>query len=444
MIVPAGLMPNLRVTSKGHEAAVFELEGEQFTIGREPDNTIRLTHTSVSKHHALLTVDNGDFKVWDLHSTNGVIVNDESTVVRSLKDGDRIVLGEIELCFESSDKTITQRRPLPPEISAPPVRKVIPQPDPAPAAAQPVRQSPLRSVAPTQVAAEKQAVVPSLMTTPVQSGPKPVVAEIHRPQTSEQQTGDREREVAPVRPLGLGGRLSGLFSRRPAPQVDQSADPSPPVVELKNPIQPPPRLVADAPQSNVETVPLPVPAKIQPQPVTPAETKFAPGPIATAPEMKVEVVARPPPVPRPEAKIVPKPTTDMPQAKAESVATAVSEKLQPRPPVGGVVADKPIGTTVDVKSSVAVRPLGKETSRTTRAQPVTQAEPAISSSLKKPFRLVPLFAGSAGIGVVLIYLSYVMELSPIALFLGLAFGNTGLLGLLIVLLTHYGADAEQT
>ena len=101
-------MAKMYVIAEGLHGRSFGLDGEYFTIGREPDNAICLDHTSVSKHHAMVTVENGDFKLWDLHSTNGVIVNGQPTVLSHLKDGDKIVLGEIELRFELNHKRATQ------------------------------------------------------------------------------------------------------------------------------------------------------------------------------------------------------------------------------------------------------------------------------------------------------------------------------------------------
>src|SRR5437667_12904722 len=102
-------MSQLRVTSPVLNGAVFELSGEFFTIGREPDNNIQLDHTSVSKHHAMLKIDNGDFKLFDLHSTKAIVVNRERRVVAHLREGDRILLGEIELCFEAKRKEAAKR-----------------------------------------------------------------------------------------------------------------------------------------------------------------------------------------------------------------------------------------------------------------------------------------------------------------------------------------------
>ncbi len=114
-------MAQLRVTSPNLKGAVFVLDGEFFTIGREPDNHIQLDHTSVSKHHALLKADGDAPELFDLHSTNGVIVNGERRAVAPLRDGDRIVLGEVELRFEA-DRQLAQGQapaPFPANLSRP-------------------------------------------------------------------------------------------------------------------------------------------------------------------------------------------------------------------------------------------------------------------------------------------------------------------------------------
>ncbi len=128
-------MPQLCVTSPILNGVVFELNGDYFTIGREPDNTLLLDHTSVSKHHAVLKMDNGDFELFDLHSTNGVIVNGESRVASYLRDGDRIVLGEVELRFLADKKNIAQLlapmpRPSPVPQAMPVVAKIESRPVP--------------------------------------------------------------------------------------------------------------------------------------------------------------------------------------------------------------------------------------------------------------------------------------------------------------------------
>ncbi len=106
-------MAQLRVISETLRDQRFALAGDYFTIGRLPDNTIQLSHTSVSKHHAMLKRTGENFLLLDLHSTNGVVVNGRRDVAHHLRDGDRIVLGDVELHFEGDQKSATQ--PLPPQ-----------------------------------------------------------------------------------------------------------------------------------------------------------------------------------------------------------------------------------------------------------------------------------------------------------------------------------------
>jgi predicted component of type VI protein secretion system len=110
-------MTRLHVISDILCGNTFDLSADYITIGRAADNTICLDHASVSKHHATLTVDGNDFKLCDLHSTNGTIVNGDSIVCTHLKDGDRITLGDIELRFALAEKS----RALSPSPSAPPL-----------------------------------------------------------------------------------------------------------------------------------------------------------------------------------------------------------------------------------------------------------------------------------------------------------------------------------
>lgn len=101
-------MAQLKVISELLRDQRFALEGEFYTIGRLPENSIQLSHSSVSKHHALLKHNGTDYVLLDLHSTNGVIVNGRRDVAHHLQDGDRITLGEIILRFEIKPDRDTQ------------------------------------------------------------------------------------------------------------------------------------------------------------------------------------------------------------------------------------------------------------------------------------------------------------------------------------------------
>jgi pSer/pThr/pTyr-binding forkhead associated (FHA) protein len=81
---------------------VIPLESTQLTIGRGLNNDVILEDTRVSRHHAQLRYRARRFWIADIGSTNGTFVNDEQVAERSLRDGDVISLGGLELTFKES------------------------------------------------------------------------------------------------------------------------------------------------------------------------------------------------------------------------------------------------------------------------------------------------------------------------------------------------------
>ncbi len=73
------------------------------TLGREEGNLLRLNDERVSRFHAKVQVDNEDYILTDLESTNGTRVNGLTVQIRRLRMGDRISLGRSTLIFGSSD-----------------------------------------------------------------------------------------------------------------------------------------------------------------------------------------------------------------------------------------------------------------------------------------------------------------------------------------------------
>lgn len=74
-------------------------------LGRNPDNDILITNTSVSAYHAeIQRRRDGTFIVTDLDSLNGVVVNNDAVDVGRLSDGDVIDLGEVRFRFRLNDE----------------------------------------------------------------------------------------------------------------------------------------------------------------------------------------------------------------------------------------------------------------------------------------------------------------------------------------------------
>ena len=53
----------------------WKLSNKDYKIGRSSDNNIILDDITVSRNHALLTVNNENIKIEDSNSTNGIYIN---------------------------------------------------------------------------------------------------------------------------------------------------------------------------------------------------------------------------------------------------------------------------------------------------------------------------------------------------------------------------------
>ncbi|HTO06956.1 MAG TPA: FHA domain-containing protein [Myxococcota bacterium] len=69
------------------------------TIGRGKDSEVVIDDASISHQHAALELGSNGYRVRDLGSTNGVVVNGARMALAELKHGDRIALGQIELRY---------------------------------------------------------------------------------------------------------------------------------------------------------------------------------------------------------------------------------------------------------------------------------------------------------------------------------------------------------
>jgi hypothetical protein len=72
------------------------------TIGRMPECEVPLSDQNVSRRHAEVRRQGGEFVVVDLGSTNGTRVNGSGVKERRLSDGDEITVGATTLRFETS------------------------------------------------------------------------------------------------------------------------------------------------------------------------------------------------------------------------------------------------------------------------------------------------------------------------------------------------------
>src|SRR4029077_11629915 len=74
------------------------------TIGREEGNVLRLNDERVSRFHAKVQLDDSDYILTDLESTNGTRVNGAVVQIRRLRFGDRVGVGRSVLLFGSNEQ----------------------------------------------------------------------------------------------------------------------------------------------------------------------------------------------------------------------------------------------------------------------------------------------------------------------------------------------------
>jgi hypothetical protein len=74
---------------------IVHLLARRTTVGRTPDNDLRVEAHYVSRHHAVLLLAGTDTVLEDLHSTNGTFVNGELITRRTLRDGDVVTFGKM-------------------------------------------------------------------------------------------------------------------------------------------------------------------------------------------------------------------------------------------------------------------------------------------------------------------------------------------------------------
>lgn len=75
------------------------LSGGTVTIGRQPDNVLRIDNPAVSGHHAKVYAEGGSFVLEDAESFNGTYVNNERIAKIVLKDGDKALIGKHAIEF---------------------------------------------------------------------------------------------------------------------------------------------------------------------------------------------------------------------------------------------------------------------------------------------------------------------------------------------------------
>jgi pSer/pThr/pTyr-binding forkhead associated (FHA) protein len=101
-------MARLILSLDGQVLAEYNMNKERYTVGRLPDNDIRIDNPAVSGHHSLIINILNDSFLEDLNSTNGTYVNGKLIKKHALQHGDVITAGHHQLRFVDSQSGETE------------------------------------------------------------------------------------------------------------------------------------------------------------------------------------------------------------------------------------------------------------------------------------------------------------------------------------------------
>jgi len=102
-------MARLILSLDGRVLAEYNMTKERYTLGRLPDNDVRIDNPAVSGHHALIINILNDSFLEDLNSTNGTYVNGKLIKKHALQHGDVVTIGHHHLRFVDSEVETTEQ-----------------------------------------------------------------------------------------------------------------------------------------------------------------------------------------------------------------------------------------------------------------------------------------------------------------------------------------------
>jgi pSer/pThr/pTyr-binding forkhead associated (FHA) protein len=82
------------------------LSGGTVTIGRQPDNVVRIDNPAVSGHHAKVYSEGDHYVIEDSESFNGTYVNGQRISKVTLKDGDNVTIGKHTIEFRDEVRPV--------------------------------------------------------------------------------------------------------------------------------------------------------------------------------------------------------------------------------------------------------------------------------------------------------------------------------------------------
>ena len=102
-------MARLILSLDSQVLAEYNMSKERYTIGRLPDNDVRIDNPAVSGHHSLIINILNDSFLEDLNSTNGTYVNGKLIKKHALQHGDVITIGHHQLRFSDQQTSESEQ-----------------------------------------------------------------------------------------------------------------------------------------------------------------------------------------------------------------------------------------------------------------------------------------------------------------------------------------------
>ena len=112
---------SLVVRQGAQTGTTYHITSPEALIGREEETEISLRDPEVSRRHARISWQSGNYFVEDLGSTNGTFLNGALvTSPQPLRSGDTIGMGQTLLVFQTEANAVTAQAPVPQSYTAPP------------------------------------------------------------------------------------------------------------------------------------------------------------------------------------------------------------------------------------------------------------------------------------------------------------------------------------
>jgi phosphoserine phosphatase RsbU/P len=94
----SGVFPTL-VFVQGNEQRIINLDHSPFSVGRKVDKDLVIADPRVSRDHAVIVSENGEFSVVDQGSKHGTFVNGEKITRKALERNDRLEFGVRDVAY---------------------------------------------------------------------------------------------------------------------------------------------------------------------------------------------------------------------------------------------------------------------------------------------------------------------------------------------------------